>query len=148
MSAHRIPLRWIRHEDCIRAMNHINSTGYPSLNRKRAKSRIGRLVLFRRYGVQPSDIHMRHTCDNRWCINPDHIIPGTIYDNIRDRVLRGRTVAVKGEKNNKAKLTAVKILEIRELCKSGVSQRTVAAQFGVVQSAIWAITSRRTWKHI
>src|SRR5690242_18862440 len=33
-----------------------------------------------------STITDRHTCDNPICINPEHILPGTTADNIRDCV--------------------------------------------------------------
>lgn len=35
-------------------------------------------------GPLPSDKILRHTCDNRPCVNPDHQVPGTKKDNRRD----------------------------------------------------------------
>jgi len=37
-----------------------------------------------------SKIVVRHTCDTRLCANPDHLLPGTQYDNIHDAIRRGR----------------------------------------------------------
>lgn len=38
---------------------------------------------------------IRHTCDNTLCVNPNHLIPGTHTDNMRDKVDRNRTARSK-----------------------------------------------------
>src|SRR5689334_262796 len=89
MSNLRIPLRWVKDKDCIVALNHLDEKNYPRLHIQNKFYRISRVLLFRRYGHQPSNIVSRHTCDNSKCINPDHIIPGTRADNARDMMSRG-----------------------------------------------------------
>lgn len=41
-------------------------------------------------GPIPKGLVVRHTCDVRECVNPDHLILGTQKDNIRDMHDRGR----------------------------------------------------------
>jgi hypothetical protein len=40
----------------------------------------------------PDDLVVRHTCDNPICVNPDHLILGTVADNNKDTMDRGRFV--------------------------------------------------------
>lgn len=51
----------------------------------------------------------------------------------------------KGEKNRRAKLTEVQVLLIREDSRT---QHKIAAEYGVSQSIIGFIKTRKTWKHI
>ena len=39
-------------------------------------------------GEIPDKKVVRHTCDNRCCVNPDHLILGDPYDNIKDMLER------------------------------------------------------------
>lgn len=42
-------------------------------------------------GPIPPGLHILHTCDIPSCINPAHLYAGTNQDNIRDRMIRGRS---------------------------------------------------------
>ena len=39
----------------------------------------------------PAGMVVRHTCDNRPCVRPDHLLIGTRAENSRDMVERGRS---------------------------------------------------------
>ena len=71
--------------------------GYALVTRPRARSTavgLHRLVYCEAHNLQLEDIAgkvIRHTCDNPRCINPEHLIIGTMADNNRDRALRGRS---------------------------------------------------------
>jgi len=41
-------------------------------------------------GSIPAGMHVLHHCDNRGCVNPDHLFLGTNYDNILDCKQKGR----------------------------------------------------------
>lgn len=88
-------------------------------------------------GLLPKKMCVMHLCDNRRCINPDHLRAGTHTENMIDRSRKGRSTAM---------LTADQVLEIRQKNKDGVGQTKLADMYGVSTGTISAICTRKTWK--
>lgn len=89
-----------------------------------------------------------HSCDNRACVNPMHLMPGTQSENMVDAVTKKRLLHYKGEKNAAAKLNDSDIPLIRERLLTGICMRTVAKEFGVGKSTIFRIAHNRLWAHV
>lgn len=53
-----------------------------------------------------------------------------------------------GEKNGNAKLTELSVKEIRKLAATGVTQRSLAKQYGVHRTVIRRAIERHTWPHV
>lgn len=100
-------------------------------------------------GEIPEGLHVCHTCDNRSCVNPDHLFAGTQQDNMDDMVKKGRWGGAdqKGEMHSSVKLTEPDVLEIRELAGT-MTQRKIADKFNVGFVQISRIISRDRWSHI
>lgn len=104
-----------------------------------------------------------HHCDNRPCCNPSHLFLGTNADNVADKMAKGREArgerlaaairpsiqrgdahysrrhpeAMKhGEDVSSARLTWGQVAEARSLRACGLTQRAIAAKFGVARSTI------------
>ncbi len=79
-------------------------------------------------GPIPDDMFVCHHCDNRLCVNPDHLFLGTPADNVADMVLKNRNH--RGEKTGTSKLTDGDI-EKMFLLKSALKQYEIAKIFNI-----------------
>ena len=103
------------------------------------------------HGPIPDGMHVLHRCDVRPCCNPSHLFLGTNADNISDRMAKGRRGGggPPGERSGMARLTADRVREIRRrYAAGGISQRALAAEFGVSKGAVKHVLSGRTWRHV
>ena len=97
--------------------------------------------------VRPLESHELacHRCDNTYCVNPEHIFPGTYRDNHYDAMAKGRWSH--GERHGMAVLKEYQVTAIRELFSDGATSKDIAAEYGVGEAQIRRIVSGRAWKH-
>lgn len=141
-----------RTEDCWIWNGLKTKTGYGQMSIGGRKGKIWfthRFSYQLAYGEIPEGAHVLHRCDNPSCVNPNHLFLGTHKDNMQDMVNKGRKAIKYGEDTVHHKLTADKVISIRErFARGGISQSALAREMGVTQVAIQRIVTRRTWKHI
>lgn len=104
-------------------------------------------------GAIPEGLVVRHSCDNRSCVNPNHLLLGTYADNARDAMCRGRTGGgainqIRGEQCKNAKLKAPQVRKILKALLKGASCASLARIYGVAGPTISDINLKKTWKHI
>lgn len=94
-----------------------------------------------------------HSCDNRKCVNPNHLFSGNQLDNMKDmRAKRRDSVSTGnhrvGEQSHHAKLTEHSVREIRSLCEDGVTHEEIAKRFNISLASVSFIRNRKRWKHV
>lgn len=92
----------------------------------------------------PKGAVVRHTCDNRLCCNPAHLVPGSPYDNVRDCVARGRNA--RGERSPQARLREADVRAILQAYREGVRIVDLAREHGVHKTTISDVVHGRTWR--
>lgn len=100
-----------------------------------------------KYGHYPMPQGL-HKCDVRPCCNPEHILEGTMKDNMQDAASKGRCHPVRGSKHSKSKLTEKKVLAMRSLADSGTQLKELAVKFKVDPSVVSRIAARKRWRHV
>lgn len=98
-------------------------------------------------GQKPVGMCVLHRCDNRPCVNPEHLFLGTRITNNLDCLTKGRIVY--GEKNGRAKLTAELVRQARtEYSFGNISFIELGKKYGVNAMTIRPAILGRTWGHI
>lgn len=97
-------------------------------------------------GPIPASLVVRHSCDNRRCVNPNHLLLGTVLDNVTDAWERNRYPSRGGEANGRAKLTPEKVASIRADTTS--SNADLARLHQVSDVAISLARTGKTWKTV
>jgi hypothetical protein len=99
------------------------------------------------HGPIPEGMHILHSCDNKRCVNIEHLHLGTHNDNMREGVERKRFP--RGEAAHPSKLNEFQVRVIRRLLEfPGNSQAWIGGIFGVSQVAISKIKLSKSWKPI
>jgi len=108
------------------------------------------------YGPLSLDVCVLHYCDNPPCVNPRHLWLGTVVDNNKDCIRKGRRLS-----SYTAKLTNADVTKIRELRGMGELVSTtyrvgirgmttipaLAKRFGVSKTTIANILYGVSWNH-
>lgn len=101
------------HDECWMWTGGVSSNGYGNYHQKSSH-----VIAFAiHHGIMPTNVVVRHTCNNKLCCNPHHLIDGTQKDNMRDMVISGNAgrSSFPGSSNPRTHLNESDVKRIREL---------------------------------
>ena len=143
---YRIPIAYFEDlNECAICFSHSkDNDGYPLITRVGKQWRMNRFIYHFLKEPIPEGLVVRHTCDNKGCINPEHLILGTAKDNAQDREERGGSS--KGEGNGRATLTNKQVIEIYKDRKTPRS--VLAKKYNTGLGGVYNIHKKTQWKSV
>ena len=139
-------------DECWVWRGNTNGRGYGVITFGGRRIGTHRLSWIFAHGPIPDGLCVMHKCDNRPCVNPNHIILGTLSENTKDMWRKGRQSKGHkfpprhGELCGHAKLTTERVREIR--ARPDLGDVYFADQYGVSTSTIRAVRTGQNWAHI
>jgi hypothetical protein len=142
------PLKYkVEDNGCFVITSHIaRPNGYCQFSIREKKIYWHRYIYEECFGPIADGLVVRHKCDVRNCVNPEHLELGTPLENSRDMIERNRSS--RGSKNPMATLKEEQVINIKQLLDFGHSVKEVANKYKVNYSLIYKIKTGARWSHI
>jgi DNA-binding XRE family transcriptional regulator len=90
----------------------------------------------------PDGLYVLHKCDNKACVNPEHLFLGTHQDNMADMSRK-----VRASRHN-AKLSAEQLNDVRIRLANGEKQKDIAARYGISRQAVGFIAAGKNYRSV
>lgn len=131
----------INENGCHVWQGSLDSDGYARKHINGKTRRLCRVSLEEKLGrpILPGMMAL-HACNNRACINPDHLREGDNSENMGDRVKSGYR-----QKISKAKLSQDQVTEIKKLLSQGKKADDIAGLYQVSRTQIYRIRAGECW---
>lgn len=116
---------------CIEWQSTIHRDGYGKFWHKGKQIQAHRVAYELFKGGIPEGMWVLHHCDNRKCVNPDHLYAGTPKQNVLDKVRRYKGMW------GAMKIPTAIVEKCREMyADGGMSQQEIANLFGISQTQV------------
>ena len=130
----------VNENGCHVCTSHTMSKDYPLINRNGKYSHMSRFLWESVHGPIPKGLLILHSCDNKRCINIEHLHLGTTSDNAVE--------AIRHNLLSRVKLTRAKVEEIRSYPWQPGDDPKLAKKFNVSSCTVWKVRHGLTWNRI
>lgn len=129
---------------CWLWLGHIKWDGYGQV-RYNGKQTRAHIASYEMHNGPLNGLYVLHKCDQRSCVNPEHLFLGTQQDNMNDMVKKNRQVVLVGENKASAKLTES---TVKEIFQSTLTRSELAELYSITPPHVSNIKLGRKWKHL
>lgn len=134
-------------DSCWNWTGTLNNRGYGQFFVDRRQVLAHRFSYEYHIGPIPTGVFCLHRCDNRRCVNPEHLFLGDVKDNYDDMIRKGRGAV--GSRHPLAKLTEKDVRDIRARFATGNDLiKDIATDYEVSPSLVGMIVRGKKWKHV
>ena len=113
---------------CLLWQGYLNEDGYGTTSYKGRQFKVHRLAYTLKYGEIPEGMVVMHQCDVPSCINVDHLMLGTVKDNVIDMARKDR--------HGKISLKRKVVSEIVERYNNGELGKDLAEEYGIARGTV------------
>jgi len=131
--------------NCMEWTGTIHRDGYGILWRGRERYAHRHSYVIHKGSIPPG-LCIRHTCDNKKCVNPEHLIIGTRRDNTKDALDRG--LILQGSRR-RSDVSEDDVLEARKAFHGGKQTlRELSKRLNMGLSQTSDVLWGRLWRHV
>lgn len=124
--------------NCFICTSHaVNPSGYYKIKRYSTAYDMHKWIYLRYHGEIEKGLVVRHKCNNKGCINPEHLAIGTYSQNALDSIDEERNY-----------ITKEIVLKVRDLLEEGYKQYEVAKMLNLRTNHISKIHNKTIWGSI
>jgi hypothetical protein len=129
-------------DECLVWPFGFSGNGYPALWADGRMKSVHRMICAETHGAPDVAMDAAHSCGNKACVSRRHLSWKSRAGNEADKIAHKTTN--RGTKHGMAQLSDDEVRAIRSIGNTK-SQRQIARDFGISQTAVWEILTRKKW---